>query len=413
MTKFLTDQMYGLGGVLIGLFAFLILCTTLWFFYWRKQQGKRFRRLSETESSQQIIQTKFPIIKTNTLEFTLPQTAFTRSLQSSEKLNESNCNGEKYELSINGLQDTGVIKTKFGQFKPALYQSSDDSECDADNDLPPGNNGRIYFNLEYLAQSEKLVVTVDRIRNLLGRNASASQSTTCDPFIRLYLLPDEKRYLQSKMKRKTRHPVFKETFIYTMSYSLLIERTLRITVFDVDRFMRQNIIGHALYPLSDLDVTMVTEVSRDVEKFSQVCAGSGRLQIGLTHFPDLNRISVNVIRASQLFEELGVSAPDTYVKITYLVLSKVHKIKKTSIIKSSFEPLYNETMEFKINSNELDAGCLHFEVFQCTGGIKNDRILGYFIIGGNMCSRGKELEHWENMVQNSHKVIKEWHDLKS
>ena len=262
--------MYGLGGVIIALAAFLILCATLWFFYWRRHQGKRFRRLSETDTSQHVI-TKSPNIKVNTLEFTLPQSTFSRSFfWSDEKLNESHKNREQYGSLTDDLQDLGVVKTQMGQFKPSLYQSSEDSECETDNDLPPGNNGRVYFNLEYLAQSEKLVVTVDRIRNLLGRNAAASQSSSCDPFIRLYLLPDEKRYLQSKMKRKTRHPVFKETFIFTMSYNLLIERTLRITVFDVDRFMRQNIIGHALYPLSDLDVTMVTEVSRDVEKFSQV-----------------------------------------------------------------------------------------------------------------------------------------------
>ena len=70
-------------------------------------------------------------------------------------------------------------------------------------------------------------------------------------------------------------------------------------------------------------------------------------------------------------------------------------------------------MEFKINSNELDAGCLNFEVFQSMSGMKNDRLLGSFIIGGSLCSRGKELEHWENMAQKSHTALKEWHDLKS
>ena len=87
---------------------------------------------------------------------------------------------------------------------------------------------------------------------------------------RLYLLPDEKRYLQSKMKRKTRSPTFQETFMFTMSYNLLVERTLRITVFDVDRFMRQTIIGHVLFPLEHLDITRPVALWRDVERSSQV-----------------------------------------------------------------------------------------------------------------------------------------------
>ena len=161
-----------------------------------------------------------------------------------------------------------------GLLKPELYNTSEDQDMDMYDDLPPSNIGRIWFSLEYDAQSEKLIVIVDRIRNLQGRqqrsSLSLSSNSSCDPFIRLYLLPDEKRYLQSKMKRKTTNPVFKETFMFTMSYNLLIERTLRITVFDVDRFMRQTIIGHVLEPLNSLDITMISEMWRDLEKSSQV-----------------------------------------------------------------------------------------------------------------------------------------------
>ena len=155
---------------------------------------------------------------------------------------------------------------------------SDDNAEDQDEDLPLTNIGRVWFNLEYDAGSEKLIVNVDRVRNLPGRQqrtslalSSSSSSSSCDPFLRLYLLPDEKRYLQSKMKRKTRSPTFKETFMFTMSYNLLVERTLRITVFDVDRFMRQTVIGHVLFPLEHLDITRAVALWRDVERSSQVC----------------------------------------------------------------------------------------------------------------------------------------------
>lgn len=177
-------------------------------------------------------------------------------------------------ISIDTVQDSG-IKTTVGLLKPELYNTINDEDNECDEDLPPGNIGRVWYNLEYDPESEKLIVTVDRIKNLPGRqqrssSISLSSTSSCDPFIRLYLLPDEKRYLQSKMKRKTRNPTFKETFMFTMSYNLLIERTLRITVFDVDRFMRQTVIGHTLYSLTNFNVTMPTDIWGDIEKSSQV-----------------------------------------------------------------------------------------------------------------------------------------------
>lgn len=105
---------------------------------------------------------------------------------------------------------------------------------------------------------------------------------------------------------------------------------------------------------------------------------------------------------------------DSYVKITYSVLNKTHKVKKTSVQKSSKEPLYNQTFEFKIDHQGMAVACFNFEVFHSSSGIgKNDKSLGSFIVGGGLCARGKELEHWENMIQKPQNVVKEWHDLKS
>lgn len=237
-----------------------------------------------------MVAQRTPKIKLSTVEFNLPQ----GSLGRPQKWNENKNNFEYYiDETLKREQQNDMtfqkdikksrpestsndpgVQTTVGLLKPELYNTSEDQDMDMYDDLPPSNIGRIWFSLEYDAQSEKLIVIVDRIRNLQGRqqrsSLSLSSNSSCDPFIRLYLLPDEKRYLQSKMKRKTTNPVFKETFMFTMSYNLLIERTLRITVFDVDRFMRQTIIGHVLEPLNSLDITMISEMWRDLEKSSQV-----------------------------------------------------------------------------------------------------------------------------------------------
>ena len=104
---------------------------------------------------------------------------------------------------------------------------------------------------------------------------------------------------------------------------------------------------------------------------------------------------------------------DSYVKITYSVLNKVHKVKKTHVQKNTTDPFYNQTLDFKIDKHGLDLACLNFEVFHCVPQmVKNDKTLGSFVIGGALCTRGKELEHWADMIQKSPTAVKEWHDLK-
>jgi len=411
-------SIYGAAsGVVLAVLVMVALVT--WYCCYKKRPPKGFQKLPEhlEPPEKQNINCTTPKIQLNTVEFTLPQghqwSASCDDLTQNSELKTHTNTRNDVSLSLTTVQDPPGIATTVGLLKPELYDTEMDYE---DDELPFGNMGRVWYSLEYDPHSEKLIVQVDRIRNLPGRqqrgSVSLSSTSSCDPFIRLYLLPDEKRYLQSKMKRKTRNPSFKETFMFTMSYHLLTERTLRITVFDVDRFMRQTTIGHALYPLTNLDVTMRKELWTDVEKSSQITSSSGRLQVGLSYNPHNNRVSVNVIRGQRIGNEENAT-PDSYVKITYSVLNKVHKVKKTHVQKNTADPFYNQTLDFKIDKHGLDLACLNFEVFQSVSAmVKNDKALGSFVIGGSLCTRGKELAHWADMIQKSQIAVKEWHDLR-
>lgn len=56
--------------------------------------------------------------------------------------------------------------------------------------------------------------------------------------------------------------------ILQVSYKAIQDRILKLTVFDVDRHKRHNVIGHALYPLRehDCEVNERVVVWRDLEK---------------------------------------------------------------------------------------------------------------------------------------------------
>lgn len=67
---------------------------------------------------------------------------------------------------------------------------------------------------------------------------------TSDPYCRVTLLPDKKHRLETKIKRRTLHPRWNETFYFEgFPLQKLQSRVLHLHVFDYDRFSRDDSIG--------------------------------------------------------------------------------------------------------------------------------------------------------------------------
>ena len=66
-----------------------------------------------------------------------------------------------------------------GSIDPSLYKHSD---VDDDYDIPDNHIGRIWFAVEYERETEKLLVTLIKAKNLPSR--SFSSHNQCDPFVR-------------------------------------------------------------------------------------------------------------------------------------------------------------------------------------------------------------------------------------
>jgi hypothetical protein len=92
-----------------------------------------------------------------------------------------------------------------GTINPELYKFPEDK---SETDFPDGCLGRLWFSVEYQQEAERLLVSLIKARQL------QVPSETCSPLVKLHLLPDERRFLQSKTKRKTSNPQFDEHFIF-------------------------------------------------------------------------------------------------------------------------------------------------------------------------------------------------------
>ncbi|KAM9326819.1 synaptotagmin-15 [Gastrophryne carolinensis] len=292
-----------------------------------------------------------------------------------------------------------------GSINPALYKYPDDNE---EKDFPEGNIGRIWFAVEYEHESERLVVSLIKVRNLYF------SSDSCNPFVKMHLLPDERRYLQSKTKRKTLNPQFDENFVFQVSGKTLHQRILRFSVYHVDKIKKHHLLGQVLFPLKNENLTDDGKlvIWRDLEQeSSEPPSEYGDIQFSLSYNDYLGRLTVVVLRAKGLqFQEERSVVSSAFVKVSLMNHNRFIKSKKTAVVIGTPHPVYNETFSFKLDPSELDTASLSLSILQNVEGDKTN-LLGRVVVGPYMYTRGRELEHWNEMLNKPKELVKRWHTL--
>ncbi|XP_040176682.1 synaptotagmin-15-like isoform X2 [Rana temporaria] len=292
-----------------------------------------------------------------------------------------------------------------GSINPALYKYPDDNE---ETDFPEGNIGRIWFAVEYEHETERLVVSLIKVRNL------HFNSDSCNPFVKMHLLPDERRSLQSKTKRKTLNPQFDENFVFQVSGKTLRQRILRFSVYHVDKIKKHHLLGQVLFPLKNENLTDDGKlvIWRDLEQeSSEPPSEYGDIQFSLSYNDYLGRLTAVVLRAKGIqFQEDRVVVSSAFVKVSLMNHNRFIKSKKTAVVLGTPNPVYNETFSFKLEQSELDTASLSFSVFQNAEGDKTV-LLGRVVVGPYMYTRGRELEHWNEMLNKPKEMVKRWHAL--
>ena len=69
------------------------------------------------------------------------------------------------------------VTRPLGNIDPRLYKLATDSDDD-DVELPDNHIGRVWFAVKYEPQSEKLLVTLVKARNLAGRGGGVAAAAT-------------------------------------------------------------------------------------------------------------------------------------------------------------------------------------------------------------------------------------------
>ncbi|POI23244.1 hypothetical protein CIB84_013008, partial [Bambusicola thoracicus] len=147
-----------------------------------------------------------------------------------------------------------------------MLMLSPGSEDDEGHDGSSRENlGRIQFSVGYNFQESTLTVKIMKAQELPAKDFSG----TSDPFVKIYLLPDKKHKLETKVKRKNLNPHWNETFLFEgFPYEKVVQRVLYLQVLDYDRFSRNDPIGEVSIPLNKVDLTQMQTFWKDLKPCS-------------------------------------------------------------------------------------------------------------------------------------------------
>jgi hypothetical protein len=81
--------------------------------------------------------------------------------------------------TINQYRVLSIGAYALGSIDPSLYKIADE---DDDYEIPMDHLGRVWFAVEYERETEKLLVTLIKAKNLPSRQMGSDNA--CDPFVR-------------------------------------------------------------------------------------------------------------------------------------------------------------------------------------------------------------------------------------
>ncbi|XP_053307712.1 synaptotagmin-3 [Spea bombifrons] len=294
--------------------------------------------------------------------------------------------------------------TSIGQIKPELYkQRSADAEMKKQEAT---SCGRISFVLRYAYNTEQLVVKILKALDLPAKDANGFS----DPYVKMYLLPDRKKKFQTKVHRKTLNPIFNETFHFNVPFNELQNRKLHFSIYDFDRFTRHDLIGQVVLDnlLEYSNPTEESPIWRDILEASSEKADLGEINFSLCYLPTAGRLTVTIIKATNLKAMDLTGFSDPYVKASLICEGRRLKKRKTSIKKNTLNPTYNEALVFDIPNENMDHVSLTIAVmdYDCIG---HNEVIGMCRVGSDADMPGRE--HWNEMLANPRKPIEHWHQL--
>ncbi|XP_041625634.1 synaptotagmin-17-like [Vulpes lagopus] len=314
---------------------------------------------------------------------------------------------KKEPIQPSVLRWTYTPDNYFRKFKPLLYSldsNSNDLDFLTDEEvLSKDQLDMLRLSTQYDLPHSHLTVQVIEARDLpppISHDGWCQDMAHWSPYVKICLLPDQRNSKQTGVKCKAQKPVFEGR--YTIEIPLLgaQRRPLLLTMVNFDKFSHHCVTGKVSVPLCQVDLVEGRPWWKALVPRSQNEVELGELLLSLNSLPSAGRLNVDVIGAKSRLQTDVSQGSDPFVKIQLVPGLKLVKTKKTSFLRGTIDPFYNESFSFKVPQEELENASSVFTVFGHNLKSSND-FIGR-LVTGQYSSGPSESSHWWQML-NTHR----------
>ncbi|KAF5908623.1 synaptotagmin-like protein 1 isoform X1 [Clarias magur] len=274
--------------------------------------------------------------------------------------------------------------------------------------------GQIQFALQYDSKREELLVRVCRCQDL-----APARNNRSDPYVKLYLLPDNTARSKRKtsVKRKTLNPVYDETLKYKVRKSDLLARVLSVSVWHMARVRRNLFLGEVELPLSQCDWSQSKlawyPLQPRVQMNPETVLSRGTVLLTLKFVPPGSEDGGFPLTGELhiwLKEVVGLlppkrGTPSIFVKSVVLPDESGVSGQQTRVVRGSVSPVFNHTMVYDgLQINDLIQACAEITVWnssKCLGGVRlstgSGMSYGQKVFW--MDSTEEEISVWDSVIQ--------------
>lgn len=240
--------------------------------------------------------------------------------------------------------------------------------------------GNLHFTMLYDPMAGILTIRLIEAQDLQPKDFSG----TADPYAKVRLLPDTTKtnMWQTRIHKRTLNPVFDEDFVFEVRPAIIGRKTLEINLYDFDAYSRHVCIGGLKISLAHVDLSDKIELWKSLGPAEQdVKVELGDLMTSLSYLPSAERLTVVVIKARNLrvFDDTRNSS-DPYVKVSLIQNGKRLKKKKTTTLRNTTNPIFNEALTFDIAKDVLKKSYIEFLVMHDSL-LGANEVLGKAILG--------------------------------
>ncbi|NWU07886.1 SYTL3 protein, partial [Cephalopterus ornatus] len=350
------------------------------------------------------------------------QQLITGAQNDSEILTKSSCK-EDEDITTSPTSDTVFCD---GRKHGSLFSLN--STCTESGNFGKANvTGEIEFALRYIFRACILEICIRSCKNLAY---GEEKKKKCNPYVKVYLLPDKSPRSKRKttVKKSTVDPEFDETLKYKIEYSQLRSRQLQISVWHAGALKYRVFLGEVVIPLAAWNFEedsmqlfdwyqlkpKLEKPEDDLTQYSAELLLSARLLVPAQYknfqfegnkdqgVPNC-QLQVMIFGANNLPMLRSAGMLNSFVKGCLILPDQAEVRQKSPVLKKEACPQWKHLFVFDgVTPTQLQQSCLHLTVWDKPNFSSSDQFLGGAKLGA------KELFGSTDLV--SHSVL-QWQEM--